>query len=101
MTRLALSPHLICGHPETFEHQLRTTHKGQAYFGNTGPFGATCGECTFLGYFKQHHNKAGDTVKTTYRGGCQKFHQLTGEHGAIVPAKAPACRYFERKEENR
>jgi hypothetical protein len=101
MARLDLSPHLTCGYSETLEHQLRSTHCGQAYFGNTGPFGATCGECTFLGYHRQHRNKAGDTVKTTYRGGCQKFFELTGKHGAIVPANAPACRYFERKEENR
>jgi hypothetical protein len=101
MARFDLSPHLICGHSETLEHQLRSTHQGQAYFGNTGPFGATCGECEFLGYYQQHRNKAGDIIKTTYRGGCQKFHQLTGKHGAIVPASASACRYFERKKESR
>jgi hypothetical protein len=98
VAKLDLSPHLTCGYSETLEHQFRSTHCGQAYFGNTGPFGATCGEYTFLGYFQQHRNKAGDTVKMTYRGGCQKFFQLTGQHGAIVPANAPACRYFERQE---
>jgi hypothetical protein len=98
MAHLNLAPHLTCGHSETLEQQLRSTFRGQAYFGNTGPFGATCGECEFLGYYQQHRNKTGDCIKTTYRGGCKKFLQLTGEHGPIVPANAPACRYFNRKE---
>jgi hypothetical protein len=92
------SSYLTHGYSDTLEHQIRDTHCGQAYFANTGPFGATCGECIHLGYYQQHRNKAGDVVKATYRGGCQKFHQLTSKHGPIVPANAPACRYFERKE---
>ena len=93
------SSYLTHGCSDTLEQQIRTTHCGQAHFGNTGPFGATCGECVFLGYYQQHFTKSGDRTKATYRGGCQKFHQLTGTHGAVVPANAPACRYFERKEQ--
>jgi hypothetical protein len=99
MARLTLSPHLTCGHSEPFEYQLRSTHRGQAYFGNTGPFGATCGECVFLGYFEQIRDAAGNMITAKRRGGCQKFLQLTGEHGAIVPASASACRYFVRREQ--
>jgi hypothetical protein len=97
MARLDLTPCLTRAHSAPLEHQIRSTHAGQAYFGNTGPFGATCGECVFLGYYRQHRNGAGDTVKTTHRGGCEKFYQLTNRHGPIVPGDAPACRYFERK----
>jgi hypothetical protein len=93
------SSYLTGGHSSTVEHQIQSTHQGQAYFGNTGPFGATCGECIFLGYYQNHFNKAGDLIKSTHRGGCKKFHELTGKHGEIVPANAPACRYFERKQE--
>jgi len=99
MARLTLSSYLTYSHSATLDQQIRSTHKGQAYFGNTGPFGATCGECVFLGYYQQHFNKSGDRIKATYRGGCHRFYQLTGKHGAVVPANAPACRYFERKEE--
>jgi hypothetical protein len=104
MVRLTTSSssYLTPGHSTTLDQQIHSTHKGQAHFGNTGPFGATCGECVFLGYYQQHFNKAGDNIKSTYRGGCKKFHELTGTHGAVVPANALACRYFERKpEENK
>jgi len=88
---------LTCGHSATLDQQIRSTHKGQAHFGNSGPFGATCGECVFLGYYQQHFNKAGDLIKSTHRGGCKKFHELTGKHGELVPANASACKYFERR----
>jgi hypothetical protein len=99
MVRLDLTPSLTAGYSETLEHQIRTTHAGQAHWANTGPFGATCGECVFLGYYRQHHNANGDIVKATHRDGCKKFHELTGKHGSIVPTHAAACRYFQRKEE--
>jgi hypothetical protein len=96
--RLNLSPYLTRGYSETLEHQIRTTHAGQAHFANTGPFGATCGECVFLGYFQQIRNEAGDTVRTVHRRGCKKFYELTNAHGPVVPSHAAACRYFQRKE---
>jgi hypothetical protein len=99
MALLPFSPTLTRGYSDTLEQQIRSTHRGQAHFANTGPFGATCGECAFLGYYQQRRNKAGDTIGTTHRGGCQKFYQLTNAHGPIVPAHAAACRYFERREE--
>ena len=100
MVRLTASSSSYLTHGDSaLEQQVRSTHRGQAHFGNTGPFGATCGECVFLGYYRQHFNKSGDRIKATYRGGCHRFYQLTGKHGAVVPANAPACRYFERKEE--
>jgi hypothetical protein len=83
------------------EHQIHSTHRGQAYLASTGPFGATCGDCVFLGYYQQHRNKSGDTTHAVYRGGCHKFYELTNKHGPIVPANASACRYFERKTENK
>jgi len=98
MVRLTISSYLTRGHSATLDQQIHSTHKGQAYFGNSGPFGATCGECVFLGYYQPHFNKAGDLIKSTYHDGCKKFHELTGKHGPVVPASAPACRYFERKE---
>jgi hypothetical protein len=98
MARLDLTPSLTSMHSEVLDHQIRTTYAGQAHFANTGPFGATCGECAFWGYYKRVRNKAGDNVKAVHRRGCEKFYQLTGRHGEIVPANAAACRYFERKE---
>jgi hypothetical protein len=84
---------------DVHEHGIRGSHCGQAHFANTGPFGATCGDCVFLGYYQQRRNKTGDTTHAVYRGGCKKFHELPGKHGPIVPANASACKYFEKRDE--
>jgi hypothetical protein len=96
MARLNFLPHLTSGYSAELDHQINTTHAGQAHFANTGPFGATCGECAFLGYHRQHRNANGDNVKATHHGGCAKFHELTGKHGPVVPKDAAACKYFQR-----
>jgi hypothetical protein len=93
---IARTPHLTRGFSDVLEHQIQTTHPGQAHFANTGPFGATCAECIFLGYDRQIRNKNGDILTTIHRAGCKKFYQLTGNHAPRVPAAA--CRYFQRKE---
>ena len=97
---MKLTPYLTSGYDEILTYQIRTTQPGQAHFANTGPFGATCGECAFYGYFRKFLNDSGDTIKTKYRNGCAKYLQLTGKHGPCFPASAGACRYFERKDEN-
>jgi hypothetical protein len=68
------SSYLTPGASEVLEHQLRTTHPGMAHFANTGPFGATCGNCGMLGYHRQHRNTSGDLIKTTFTHGCAKFY---------------------------
>src|SRR6516162_11210839 len=98
MARLTFLPHRTAGYSAALEHQINTTHAGQAHFANSGPFGATCGECAHLGYYKHHLNVAGDNIKTTHHGGCAKYRELTGSHGPVVPSHASACRYFQRKE---
>jgi hypothetical protein len=95
--RLTLTPYLTSAHSDVLEHQIQSSYPGMAHFANSGPFGATCGECAFLGYHVQHRNLAGDLVKAVHHGGCEKFHQLTGKHGPVVPKKAAACKYFEAK----
>jgi hypothetical protein len=99
MARLTFLPHRTAGYSAALEHQINTTHAGQAHFANTGPFGATCGECVHLGYFRQVRSKSGDVVKAVHHGGCAKFHQFTNKHGPVVPGHAAACRHFERKED--
>jgi hypothetical protein len=96
------TPNLTKVHSDVLEHQIRTTRPGMAHFANTGPFGATCGECVFLGYAKVRRTTRGDVVKTKHVQACAKFHELTGKHGAFLPVTTAACRYFERKlkEEN-
>jgi len=94
------TPYLTQGHSDVVARQIRATYPGQAHFANTGPFGVTCGECGFLGYHRQICNQAGDTIRGVHRGGCEKFRQLTGKDGPVVPAHAAACRYFEHKEED-
>jgi hypothetical protein len=96
--KLPLTSHLTRGYSPELEQQIRTSYPGQAHFGNSGPFGRTCGECASLGYYKRIYDNAGNCANTTKVGGCKKFHQLTGQHGAIVPPNAPACKYFEPKQ---
>jgi hypothetical protein len=91
------SPFLTTGYSPELTRQIRQTREGQAHFAGTGPFGATCGECVFLGYWKQIRSARDDTVKTQRVGGCEKFYQLTGKHGPAVPQGTEACRYFQRK----
>jgi hypothetical protein len=98
MVRLALGPNLTRGYSEILDQQIRATHQGQAHFAHGGPFGATCGECIFLGYFRHHRDKFGNTVKSTRTGGCAKFFELTKKHGPVVPPHASACRHFQRRE---
>jgi hypothetical protein len=82
----------------SLDRQIQTTHRGQAHFANSGPVGATCGDCIFLGYDRKVCNGSGDTIKVVRYGGCKKYHEFTNKHGPIVPAHAGACRHFEHKE---
>jgi hypothetical protein len=88
------APHLTTGYSPELTTQIRRSREGQAHFAGTGPFAATCGECAFLGYWKQVRNASGDTVKSLRVGGFQ----LTGKHGPVVPPGTEACRYFQRRE---
>lgn len=63
---------------------------GMAFFAGTGPYGKTCGQCVFRGYYKE--NKKGDMKRTS---GCEKFRRLAGgAHGDPVKKSYPACKYF-------
>jgi hypothetical protein len=81
---MRLTPYLTPGYDEIITYQIRATRPGQAHFANTGPFGATCKECVFYGYFRKFLNDSGDTVGTKYRSGCAKYLQLTGKHGPLL-----------------
>jgi hypothetical protein len=95
------TPNLTKGYSEILEHQIGTTRPGQAHFANTGPFGTVCGECLFWGYHKARRTTAGDEVKTKHVRACAKYRELTGKHGAVLPANTPSCRYFTRREEEK
>jgi hypothetical protein len=84
-----------------FEQQVRKTRAGMAHFAGTGPFTATCGECTHWNYWRQIRNACGDLVRTTKSQGCEKFYELTGKHGPAIPPGTEACRYFERRENSK
>ena len=90
--------HLTAGYAPELARQINRSREGQAHFAGTGPFGATCGECIFLGYWKKIRTASLDTVRSQRVGGCEKFHQLTGKHGPVVPPGTDACRYFQRRE---
>jgi hypothetical protein len=82
---------------DELERQAGLTYPGQAYFADSGPFGAICGECAFWTYRRAFLDRAGNTTRTGRAPGCRKFLDLAGEHGPGVPKEAHACKYFERK----
>jgi hypothetical protein len=92
------TPNLTAGFEPILAAQIRKTYEGQVHFAATGPFGATCGDCVHLGYWRRIQNGSGDTVRTKHVSGCAKFFALTGKHGKVVPASAEACKYFKRRE---
>jgi hypothetical protein len=90
--------HLTDGYAQELAAAIRATKPGQAHWGNTGPFGAVCKDCTQYGYYKQGYKRGGGTLTTTFRPrACGKFHKLTGKHGPDFPGTTPACKYFERQ----
>jgi hypothetical protein len=92
------SRHLTAGYEPELAAMMRATRAGQAHWAGTGPAGETCGQCGHLGYWEQVRNNAGTNVYSRHRaGGCAKFFQLTGKHGAVIPPGAGACRHFEEK----
>jgi hypothetical protein len=88
-----ISPYLTSVNP-TLDRLAAATDCGQAHWAGTGPEGATCGQCAFLGYWQKSYNEAGDTVNTKKSAGCAEFYRLTGRHGAPVGRAALACRHF-------
>jgi hypothetical protein len=94
---LDISLFLTPGFGVELERQLRRTYPGQAHFAGTGPVGARCEHCCHLGYWRQHRNAAGAITYVQRVGGCAKFYALTGNHGAVVPPSAEACRHFEAR----
>jgi hypothetical protein len=97
--RLKLTASLTRGYSDQLERQLATTYAGMAHWSNSGPFGETCGNCLFFGYYKTKRNEAGIVVSSVHTRGCAKYQQLTGRNGPPIPASAAACRYFARKED--
>ena len=91
--------HLSDGYPPELAAMMRATKPGQAHWAGTGPAGKTCGDCVHLGYLRQHRNASGDLVKSERTGGCQRYFQLTGKHGAVIPPSACACRHFQPQNE--
>jgi hypothetical protein len=93
------SHHLTAGYTPEFVAMVRATKPGQAHWAGTGPAGKTCGQCDHLGYWAKVRNSAGDNVCSRRRTGCAKFFQLTGNHGAVIPPAAGACRHFQPRNE--
>jgi hypothetical protein len=60
-------------------YETQTTHKGMAYFANTGPLGSKCNDCA------------------EYMGRCKAFARMTGKMGPTFPGDTGACKYFTDK----
>ena len=90
--------HLTRSLGDTAERDIDMTQPGMAHFANTGPFGATCGDCKYLGYRRSLPPKVEngrEIARSAHTGGCLKFRQLTSKHGPPVPPATAACRHFE------
>ena len=82
-----------------FDQQVANTRSGQAHWAGTGPDGTTCGECSYLGYWKRTYNASGDLTDTHKSGGCSEYRRLTGRHGPVIPLGTPSCKYFKPRNE--
>jgi hypothetical protein len=92
--------HLTAGCDPALTAQIAKTKPGMAHWAASGPSGRTCADCSYLTYWQQIRNVAGNIVGTKQRHGCAKFRELTGRHGPAVPKHAEACRYFAPRDEN-
>jgi len=91
--------HLTPGYDPILERQIARSVPGQAHFAASGPFGTTCAECSYYGYWRQRKNAAGDEIKPNFRKtACGKYFQLTKKHGPPFPANTESCRHFVRKD---
>jgi hypothetical protein len=100
MARLSPTPNLTQGYRADIAQQIHQTHRGQAHFAGTGPFTAKCAECALFNAWKRKRNAAGEIIGTArVSGACEKYRQLTGKLGPVIPSNTAACNYFERKEE--
>ena len=95
-----LPPYLAAGYDPVLAAQIAKTRPGMAHWAGSGPFGRTCGDCSYLTYWQQIRNTADNIVGTKRRHGCAKFRELTDRHGPVVPKHAEACRYFAPRDEN-
>jgi hypothetical protein len=67
--------------------QTASTVPGMAHFAGTGPFGATCGDCSFW-----------QTIPKSQRMHCAKYVRMTKDKvKKPVPSRTPACRHFEER----
>jgi hypothetical protein len=92
--------YLTAGYDPVLSAQIAKTKPGMAHWAGSGPFGRTCADCAYFGYWRQVQNAAGNTVATKRYHGCGKFFALTGRHGPIVPKRTEACRYFQPHDDN-
>jgi hypothetical protein len=75
------------------ERLRAATHVGMPHWAGTSPTGGTCGDCVFFKF----------SPKTRVVGKCQK--KLPGVQRPTTvdawPASTPACKYLERRDDNR
>jgi hypothetical protein len=92
--------HLTQGCAPDLARQIALSVHGMAHWAASGPFGATCSQCQFWGYWQQRRNASGDIVSTKFRRDCcGKFFELTQQHGDKIPGSTEACRHFARLDE--
>ena len=65
----------------------QATLPGQAYFGGTGPFGATCGGC-------RHCVTKTPETRALF---CDRHREMARRWGAQIRRDALACKYYEPK----
>jgi hypothetical protein len=94
-------PYLTPGYSPELVSQIRRTVPGMAHWAGSGPADATCGKCVHLEYEKRTYNDSGDVIRVVRSSGCAKFHELAGKHGPPVPPSCAACRYFEKRTDDK
>ena len=92
MTHLTIPSHRL-------DRLVRRTPEGMMFWSGTcADPTATCGGCHHFGYESVTRNDAGNVVTARkYPVSCALYKKHTGQHGAALGPKTPACKYFEAR----
>ena len=86
-----LTPGLMPPDDAQFRQRLEASVPGMAHWGETGPAGRTCRECSHWGRSRQFRREEGTLCPRR----CQQFSRLMqGADGPGVPHAQPSCRHF-------
>lgn len=93
-----MQPYLTTSNRD-LDRLIRQTPEGMMFWAGTcADPTATCAGCRHYGFDAVTRNDAGNAMTTCrYSTRCSLYRKHTGQPGASLDPKTPACKYFEAK----